>query len=73
MTIKYVVESPEIIIRKLLSIEYASKKKKVEKFQNMLKTCFLTKKCMFSPKSQNAQHVRTCIIQICIQVKYILK
>ena len=29
---------------------------------------------MFLPKSQNAQHVRTCIIQIWIQeVKYILK
>ena len=38
----------------------------------MLETCFLTKRCIFSPKSQNAQHVRTCIIWIWIQeVKYL--
>ena len=29
----------------------------------MLKTCFFDQKCIFSPKSQNAQHVRTCIIR----------
>ena len=42
------------------------------KLRYMLKTCFLTKNCIFSPKSQNAQHLRTCIIQIWIQeVRYI--
>ena len=32
----------------------------------MLLICFWTKKCI-SPKSQNAQHVRTCLIQNWIQ------
>ena len=36
------------------------------------KNIFLTKTGFFSPKSQNAQHVRTWIIRIWIQeVKYI--
>ena len=63
---KFVVESPEIVIRKLLSIR-ASKEKKSVKALKHAKNIFLTKNCIFSPKSQNAQHVRTCIIRIWIQ------
>ena len=68
---KYVVESPENIIRKSLSIRI-EKEKKSSKASKHAKNMILTKKCIFSPKSQNAQHVHACIIQIWIQeVKYI--
>ena len=59
---KYVVESPEIVIRKLLSIRI--EREKSVKALKHAKNIFLTKNCIFSQKSQNAQHVRTCIIPI---------
>ena len=60
---KYVVESPEPLIRKLLSIRI--EKEKCVKLRNMLKTCFFDQKMIIlSHKSQNAQHVRTSIIWI---------
>ena len=62
---KYLVESPEIIIRKLLSIRI--EKDKSLKDSKHAKNMFFDQKCIFPPKSQNAQHVRTCIIQIWIQ------
>ena len=68
---KYVVESSEIVIRKLLSIRI--EREKSVKALKHAKTIFFDQKLhFFSHKSQNAQHVRTCIIRIWIQeVKYI--
>ena len=68
---KYVVESPEIEIRKLLSIRI-EREKSVKALKHAKNMFFDQKKCIFSPKSQNAQHGHTCIIRIWIQeVKYV--
>ena len=63
---QYVVESPEMLIRKLLSIRI-EREKCVKASKHAQNTC-LWPKSTFSPKSQNAQHVRTCAIQNWIQV-----
>ena len=62
---KYVVEWPEIVIRKLLSIRI--KREKCVKALQHAKNMFFDQKMHFLPKSQNAQHARTCIIRIWIQ------
>ena len=62
---KFVVESPDIVIRKLLSIRI--EREKCVKTTQHAKNMFFDRKCIFLPKSQNAQHVRTCIIRIWIQ------
>ena len=62
---KYVVESPEIIIRKLLSIRM--EREKCVKASQHAKNMLFAQKMHFLPKSQNTQHVRTCIIRIWIQ------
>ena len=67
----YVAESPETVTRKLLSIRI-EREKSVIALKHSKNIFFDLKLHFFSPKSQNAQHVHTCIIRIWIQeVKFI--
>ena len=63
---KYEVELPEILIRKLLSIRIDFVTNECVKASKHAKNMFIGPKMHFSPKTQNAQYVSTCIIRIWI-------